>query len=175
MKGIINDIIIRSERTEDFKQIESLVENAFALSDYSNGDEHLLVGRIRETADYIPELSLVAVKGDAVMGFVMFSRILINGEIAVAPAPLAVKTEYQNLGIGKLLMSTGHKIAQTLGYSCSVVLGNPDYYTRFGYKRAVELGIYPPFDVNEKYYMACQLSNKRVPEGVVKYSRAFGL
>ena len=71
-------IYIRQERPEDYSEIRSLVKEAFAMAEHSDGDEHNLIDRIRMSDEYIPELSLVAVMDDAVVGHIMFSKILIG-------------------------------------------------------------------------------------------------
>lgn len=173
----INDIkiVVRREEAKDYPEIEMLVKEAFAAAEHSDGDEHKLIDRIRKTEDYIPQLSLVAEMNGTIVGYIMFSKIYIGNEIAVAPAPLAVRIGFQRNGIGRLLVSTGHEIARNLQFPCSVVLGSPDYYSRLGYQRASEFDIIPPFDVESKYYMVCQLTDRMLPSGIVEYSEAFGL
>ena len=170
------DIQIRQERQEDYQQIRELVRNAFALTEHSDGDEHNLIERLRLSPKYIPELSLVAVSGDIILGHIMFSKISVGQSEVIAPAPLSVRTDWQRKGIGKLLITTGHRLARKMGYSCSVVLGDPDYYSRFGYVKASNYGIIAPYDVPNEYYMVCELNkNCDIPKGSVKYSDAFGL
>ena len=179
--GLMQDDIpqpyhIRPERPEDFGAISALVREAFASAAHSDGEEHLLVSRLRDTDEYIPGLSLVAVRDNIVVGYVMFSEVRIGGQRAVALAPVAVSPEVQGKGIGKLLIAAGHKTAVGLGYTCSLVLGYPEYYSKFGYRPASGYGIVPPFEVPDEYFMACQLDSKStMPQGVVAYSAAFGL
>ncbi len=169
-------IKIRQERQEDYQQIRILVREAFAHAEHSDGDEHDLIERIRDSSDYIPELSLVALYGDIVLGHIMFSKISVGESEAIALAPLSVRTDCQRKGIGKLLVTAGHRLACQMGHSCSVVLGNPDYYSKFGYEKASDHGIVPPFDVPDDYYMVRQIDkNCDIPKGYVKYSDAFGL
>lgn len=170
------DIQIRNEKQDDYQQIEELVRNAFKLAKYSDGDEHNLIGRIRQSSDYLPNLSLVAVSGDIVLGHIMFSRIFIGNSVAIALAPLSVRPDWQRKGIGKLLVMKGQELASQMGYSCSLVLGNPDYYSKFGYEKASDYGIIAPFEVPDEYYMVCAFDkNCAIPKGHVKYSEAFGL
>ena len=170
------DIQIRRENQEDYQQIRELVREAFALEEHSDGDEHNLIERIRHSPDYIPALSLVAVSGNIVLGHIMFSRVSVGQSEAIALAPLSVRTGWQGKGIGKLLVITAHEMARKMGYSCSVVLGNPGYYSKFGYEKASDYGIFPPFDVPDEYYMVCNLDkNRDIPKGYVRYSDAFGL
>ena len=61
-------------------------------------------------------------------------------------------------------------------YSCSVVLGDPLYYSKFGYDKGSIYGVIAPFDVPDEYYMACNLGTTGdIPQGNVKYSDAFGI
>ena len=170
------DIKIRQERQKDYQQIRDLVREAFAHAEHSDGDEHNLIERIRLSPDYIPELSLVAESDDIILGHIMFSRISVGQTEAIALAPLSVRTDWQRKGIGKLLVAVGHRQARKMGYFCSMVLGNPDYYSKFGYEKTSSYGIIAPFDVPDEYYMVCDLGNTGdIPQGNVKYSDAFGI
>lgn len=170
------DIQIRQERQEDHKQIRDLVSEAFALAEHSDGDEHNLIGRLRMSREYIPELSLVAVSDDIVLGHIMFSKITVGQSEAIALAPLAVRPDRQRKGIGTLLVTAGHELARRMGYSCSVVLGDPSYYSKFGYEKASAYGIIAPFDVPDEYYMVSDIGNTGdIPKGTVRYSDAFGV
>jgi len=170
------DIQIRQERQEDHPQIRDLVRDAFALARHSDGDEHNLIEKLRLSPEYIPELSLVAVSGDIVLGYIMFSKISVGQSDAVALAPLAVRPDRQRKGIGKLLVAAGHEQARRMGYPCSVVLGDPLYYSGFGYVKASDYGIIAPFDVPDEYYMVSDIGNTGdIPKGTVRYSDAFGV
>ena len=170
------DIQIRQERQEDFQLIRELVRHAFALAEHSDGDEHNLIERLRLSPEYIPELSLVAVSGDNVLGHIMFSKISIAQTEAIALAPLADRQDIQRKCIGTSLVTAGHELARRMGYSCSVVLGNPLYYSKFGYEKASAYGIIAPFEVPDEYYMVYGLDNiDDIPQGNVKYSDAFGI
>src|SRR5699024_1253512 len=94
----------------------------------------------------------------------------------LALAPLAVLPEYQRQGIGKKLIEEGHKIAKSLGYHYSVVLGSEKYYPKFGYVPAIQYGIKPPFDVPNENFMAIKLNDTELEiQGVVKYADEFGI
>lgn len=54
----------------------------------------------------------------------MFTRLQIGGHTALALAPLSVFPQYQRQGIGTSLILEGHKTAQILGFSYSVILGS---------------------------------------------------
>lgn len=169
---VIDSVVIRQERAGDFNEIKHLLKESFAGSEYTDGDEHNLVGRIRATDEYIPSLSLVAEINNEIVGYAMFSQIYIGKVKAIALAPLAVLPKFQNLGIGKVLIAEGHRRAAELNFSCSVVLGYPDYYSKSGYRQASFFEIKAPFDVPPQFYMVFPFSSA-VPQGTVRYSQAF--
>ena len=82
-------------------------------------------------------LSLVAEDAGVVVGYVAFSRLIVEGDTtrfaAVALAPLAVYPEYQQQGIATRLVREAHACLAALGETLSVVLGEPGFYGRFGY------------------------------------------
>ncbi len=78
-------------------------------------------------------LSLVAVEGGAVMGHVLFSRLCAPAS-ALALAPLAVRADRRRRGIGALLVEAGLDRAKRDGWQGVVVLGDPAYYRRFGFR-----------------------------------------
>lgn len=167
-------LIIRQEQPADFDTIRRIVKEAFACAEHTDGDEHNLVDRLRLTGDYIPELSLIAEINGTAAGHIMFSRIFIDDAEAIALAPLSVLPAYQKQHIGQTLIHAAHQKAKALVYSCSTVLGSPAYYPKCGYQPARTFGIIPPFEVPEEFYMVCPL-NAPVPQGVVRYSPAFGI
>lgn len=167
---------IRQEHQEDFPQIRQLVKDAFAHAEHHDGDEHNLIERIRLSSGYIPELSLVAISGDVILGHIMFSKIYVGESAAIALAPLAVRPDWQRQGVGSQLISAGHIIGRKMGYPCSVVLGDNHYYSKFGYESASKYGIIAPFNVPDEYYMVFGLEKTgTIPSGNVRYSDAFGL
>ena len=172
----MNDLKIRPELEPDYEVIRNIVAESFSSAPHTDGDEHNLIDRIRKTDDYIPELSLVAVYDGHIVGHIMMSRIYVEEREALALAPLAVLPKLQGKGVGSRLVKEAHKLAMTLGYEFSVVLGDPAYYSRFGYITASTFGVLAPFDVPEPYFMVSKLNqNTLIPTGIVKYSKAFDL
>lgn len=153
------DIRITQERSKELPAICKLVETVFANMPESDHQEHHLVVRLHESDAYIPELSLVAKtdKGE-IIGYILLTKVEIVSEsgakTSLAVAPLAVLPEYQNRGIGGMLLKDAHKRAAALGYGTAVLLGHKDYYPRFGYRKAIKYGIEFPFDVPSEY---CQI------------------
>ena len=167
-------MIIRQEQASDIAAVDELIKQAFAPVPYSDHQEHLLVKRLRQSKDFIPELSLITELEGQVVGHILFTKAQINHTTVLALAPLAVHPDYQNQGIGLALVNKGHQLAQTLQFPCSIVLGDPKYYSRFGYQPAEKWGIVPPFDVPSDHFMGVLLTHTAPQlQGTLTYSKAF--
>lgn len=169
-------MIIRQEQASDTAAVDELIKQAFAPLPYSDHQEHLLVKQLRQSKAFIPELSLVAELEGQVVGHILFTKVQVNQTTVLALAPLAVHPDYQNQGIGSALVNKGHQLARTLQFPCSIVLGDPNYYSRFGYQPAEKWGIVPPFDVPSDHFMGIMLT-RTTPQlqGTLTYSKAFGI
>ena len=121
---------IRLEEPRDAPDIRDLLQACFP--GYAEAD---LVDDLRRDGDIV--LSLVAEDEGVVIGYIAFSRLTVQGEDAATPAvalaPLAVYSEYQTQGVATRLVREGHACIAYLGEKLSVVLGEPQYYGRFGY------------------------------------------
>lgn len=169
-------IEIRQENQKDYEEVYRVVKTAFETAEHSDGNEQDLVVALRNSDSFIPELSLVAVKEDKIVGYILFTKIKIENHEEIALAPLAVLPEYQKQGIGSMLIEQGHKIAKQLGYHYSIVLGSENYYPKFGYIPATQYGIQAPFDVANENFMAVKLNDTDIEiKGVVQYAKEFGI
>lgn len=174
------DITIRHEENTELSSICKLIESAFAEIQESDHQEHHLVDRLHKSDTYIPELSLTA-KTDKgkIVGYILLTKVeIVSGKEAktsLAIAPLAVLPEYQNRGIGGMLLKEAHKRAAALGYETAVLLGHKDYYPRFGYCKAADYGIKFPFDVPSEYCQVIELipNALRSTKGIVRYPTVF--
>ncbi|MEO4054804.1 N-acetyltransferase [Solibacillus sp. CAU 1738] len=174
-------ITIRQERFEDYVTTENVVQEAFANMEMSDQTEHELVARIRRSDFFVPELSLIAVDAehDKIVGHILLSKINIVNDNKISPslalAPISVLPAYQNQGIGKLLITTALKKATELNYQSVVVLGHPEYYPKFGFKKASLWGIKAPFEVPDEAFMALELVPHALDDvyGVVEYPSVF--
>lgn len=167
--------IIRQETESDWKEVYKVIKKAFETVGYSDHDEHNLVNRLRKSDSFVPELSLVAERDEEIIGYILFTKINVNKETLLALAPLAVRTDFQNKGIGSRLVKEGHKRAISLGYKGCIVLGSKEYYSRFGYESAGKFHITAPFDVPEDNFMAIELSEDGLKDaqGIVVYAKEF--
>ncbi|RTK95593.1 MAG: N-acetyltransferase [Neisseriaceae bacterium] len=172
---------IRQESTQDYLEVERLIQQVFASEESSDKQEHLLVARLRCGESFIRELSLVAELDNKIIGHILFTRAKIIGDKSVVDtlvlAPLVVCSDFQKHGIGTKLINFGLKKAIDLGFSSVMVLGDPNYYSKFGFKSACEYGIKAPFEVEDKYFMAVELKSQALKDanGVLQYAKEFGI
>lgn len=171
-------VTIRQEQKNDYRKTEEVVKEAFSHEEFSDKKEHELVKRIRECDAFVPVLSIVAVDED-IVGHIMLSKITIEKDgvsvDSLALAPVSVDPSHQKKGIGGKLIAAALEKAKELGYGSVVVLGHPEYYPKFGFKKASEWNIKAPFEVPDEVFMAMELRGDALQgvEGIVQYSSAF--
>lgn len=120
--------------------------------------EATLVGWLREDAGWVPELSMVAEADGEVVGHVVCTRGELAGRPALGLGPVSVSPATQRSGIGSALMHAVLGAADALGEPVVVLLGSPDYYGRFGFVPAAELGIEAPEPAWGDYFQARPLA-----------------
>jgi putative acetyltransferase len=165
---------IHPETAEDYAAIREV--NALA---FGREVEAVLVEALRESPDFIPELSLVAVEAGRLVGHILFSPLVIETKDGPVPAltlaPLAVRPELQNQGIGSELVRDGLERCRSLGHRIVVVVGHPAYYPRFGFSPAGARGLEAPFPVPDEAFMVLELVSGALEgvAGIVKYPPPF--
>ena len=165
---------IRKENANDYEEVYNVVKTAFEKAEHSDGNEQDIVVELRKSNSFIPELSLVAVNENKIIGYILFTKVKIGDNTELALAPLAVLPEYQRKGIGTMLIKEGHKIAKQLNYNYSIVLGSNKYYPRLGYIPASKYNIKDPFYKEDECFMAIKLNkNAKAINGIVEYDKAF--
>ena len=66
---------IRQESQKDYEEVYRVVKTAFKMAEHSDGNEQDLVVALRNSDSFIPELSLIAVKEDKIIGYILFTKI----------------------------------------------------------------------------------------------------
>lgn len=172
-------VIIRQEISADHENVFHLVKKAFRTAAHSDHQEHFLVERLRNSAAFIPELSLIADFENRIVGHILLTEIqIINKDKSfqsLALAPVSVLPEFQGKGIGGKLIESAHQKAKELNYKSIVLLGDPNYYRRFGYESAGKYHISLPFEGVEEYSMAIELAANGLKgaAGTVRYAKEF--
>jgi len=128
---------IREEMPGDIEAVRMVNKEAFGQSVEAN-----IIDKLRQNCPDV--ISLVAVQDDRVVGHVFFSPAVIESAKplpGMGLAPVAVLPAWQRRGVGSTLIQKGLEILK--GRSCPfvIVLGNAEYYPRFGFERASLHGI----------------------------------
>jgi putative acetyltransferase len=124
-------------------------------------------------------LGLVATAGGRTVGHVAFSAVAIDADEpradAFGLAPLAVAPDAQRRGVGSALVRAGLAACAARGGALVFVLGHPDYYPRFGFRPAFELGFHYARPAPEPAFFALELAPgaARGRGGRVRYAAAF--
>ena len=148
------------------------------LAAFPTAEEADLVDALRADPDaWLPGLSLLAEAPDGTpVGHALLTRCRVGGAPALALAPVAVLPEHQRTGAGSAAVRAALAAAGERDENLVVVLGHPDYYPRFGFRRASRLGVGVAFDVPDEALMALALRPELpVPTGTIAYPAAFGV
>lgn len=168
----MNGITIEPESQDDIESIRRVVTAAFD----GRTEEADLVDALRGSGDLI--LSLVARRGDEILGHVAFSRVVVDQPSgpagAVGLAPVCVLPQLQGRGCGAKLIERGLEELATSGETVVLVVGSPAYYRRFGFSPEAA-GRYES-DYAGPHFMARFLNDpETAPSGPVSYPEAFEL
>ena len=138
-------LYVRTEAPGDAHAVARVVARAFEGGDEAAVAEVDLVEALRRDRAWLPALSLVAVSDREVVGHVLGSRMLVGASPAVALAPVSVLPAQQGQGIGTAMVERLLAEARSTGETLVVVLGDPAYYSRFGFRQAADLGVIGPY------------------------------
>lgn len=134
----MKNIIIRPETKKDYFNAECMTKKAFWNLHHPGCDEHYLVHLLRNSEDYIEELSRVAELDGKIVGGIYYSKAYVLDEDKKVDVlnfgPLCVDPDYQNTGIGGKLLEETIKTAREKGYKGIIIFGEPGYYPKHGFK-----------------------------------------
>lgn len=162
-------ILIRDEAPDDIVAIHELTRRAFAPMPYADGDEQDVIDRLRATGGLA--LSLVAEQGGAVVGQVTFSPAAAPGGVDgwFTLGPVSVEPAIQKQEIGARLIRAGLDRLRSQGAAGCILLGNPAYYSRFGFCVAAQ---YAPAEDHSEFFQMLSFAGP-VPDGRFGYHAAF--
>jgi len=162
------DIAIRPEVPDDAAGIRTLLAGCFP----TDAEAHL-VDLLRDAGHLT--VSLVALAGDAVVGHVAFSPVSAStGEQGLGLAPVATDSRFRRQGVAARLIRAGFGRCLAEGCGWVVVLGDPAYYRRFGFRPAAELGLCDEYGGGAAFQVL-ELVEGAAPRsaGLVRYGQEF--
>lgn len=163
------NILIRNEQNTDIQAIFDLTQKAFNDVEHSSHTEQFIVNALRESKQLT--VSLVAETQGKVIGHIAFSPVSISDGTTnwYGLGPISVLPEYQGKGIGSKLMKEGLNRIKALNAKGCVLLGDPNYYGKFGFKADARLIL---GGVPAEYFQILPFTD-HIPSGYVIYSNAF--
>jgi putative acetyltransferase len=164
----MREVAIRAGTPIDMDAIWQVHEHAFG-----SAFEAELVGNLHADGDAI--LSLIAAHEGAAVGHVLFSRLGTpesDGLRACALGPLGVMPDFQGRGIASALVREGVARLREKGEDLVLVLGDPDFYGRFGFSIETARAFSTPYDGPHQQAMALSDAGRRA-QGVLNYAPAF--
>jgi putative acetyltransferase len=126
------DLEIRDDAPSDHARVYEVERSAFGSALQAD-----LVNALRDSAE--PKLSLVALLEDEIVGHIFFSPVTLASKPAPPAAqlsPVAVAPSHRRRGIGSRLIRAGLERCPSRGWSSVFLVGNPHYYSRFGFEMA---------------------------------------
>ena len=162
-------MIIRPETDSDIQAITDVTVEAFKTVQISHKTEQFIVKALR--LDDALTISLVAEIKNTVVGHVAFSPVSISdgSQGWFGLGPVSVLPEYQKQGIGKSLINNGLSMLRDMDGSGCVLVGDPNYYRRFGFKNFPQL-IHE--GVPQEVFLVLPFVES-IPTGSVKFHEGF--
>lgn len=161
--------IIRSERSADAEAIRHVTLEAFRNMPFADGDEHELVGALRDSGALV--VSLVAELDGSIIGHIAISpATAADGSMGwYALGPVSVRPDFQRAGIGSALIEEAMRQIESLGAGGCILTGDPNFYARFGFISAPEAA---PSDEPAEYFMIRTMNGSQA-QGPFRFHEAF--
>lgn len=145
------------------------------LTAFRTAAEADLVERLRANGKAIIEL--VALDGDSLVGHILFSPLALRpraGTVGLGLGPIAVMPDHEKHGVGRRLIQNGLAECHRWGAGFVVVIGDPPYYTRFGFEPAAKHGLRSEYKAGDAFMVFKLESGALPPRGtIVKYAPEF--
>ena len=141
-----NDHIIRLEKIDERREVETLVRESF-WNVYRPGClEHYVLHQLRNDPAFVPELNFVMEKDGRIIGQNVFMRASIKADDGrdipiMTMGPICIANEYKRQGYGKTLLDYSLEKAAELGCGALCFEGDINFYGKSGFTFASRYGI----------------------------------
>lgn len=141
-----DNIIIRLERKEEYRKVETLVRESFWNVYRPGCMEHYVLNQLRDDPAFVPELDFVMKQNGELIGQNMFMRANIKADDGrevpiMTMGPICISPERKRKGYGKILLDYSLERAKELGCGAVCFEGNIDFYGKSGFTYASTFGI----------------------------------
>jgi len=145
-------LTLAPEQLADSDRIEALLDRAFGPGRFVKSSE-----RVREIAEFAPELSFCAWDAGELMGVVRMWRVRVGGRPVVFLGPLAVEQDQRSAGVGGQLVARACQAAEAAGEAFVVLVGDAPYFERFGFSAELAADVRLPGPVDQRRVLARRL------------------
>jgi len=165
-------IKFRQEKPGDQLAIRGVNVQGFGTSEEAD-----LVDALRQANAIV--LSMVALDGEDIIAHILFTEVVVTRAdsrfTGIGLGPMAVLPCYQRKGIGSRLLQIALDKCRRLDYDFVVVLGHPEFYSKFGFSPAKPYGISCEFDAPDEAFMVLELRENALAgsSGIVHYRDEF--
>ena len=141
-----NNITIRIEKKEEYREVENLVRESF-WNVYRPGClEHYVLNQLRKDPDFVMELDFVMEENGKLIGQNIFVKTVIKADDGkdvpiMTMGPICITPRLKRKGYGKVLLDYSLEKASEMGCGAVCFEGNIDFYGKSGFKYASEFGI----------------------------------
>jgi len=162
-------LILREETIADIDAITEVTIAAFKNLPISNHTEQFIINALRD-ADALT-ISIVADIDSRIVGHIAFSPVIISDGTKdwYGLGPISVLPEYQKQGIGKSLIKKGLSLLKNMGGQGCALVGDPNYYKRFGFRNYPEL---VHEGIPQEVFLALPFT-EMVPKGTIEFHKSF--
>ena len=142
----LNDCIIRLEKSEDHRNVETLVREAFWNVYRPGCSEHYVIHVLRDDPAFVADLDFVMELQGRLIGQNMFMKAVIDSDDGrkipvLTMGPIGITPELKRRGYGKMLLDHSPKKAADMGFGAVLFEGNIEFYGKSGFDYAEKFGI----------------------------------
>ena len=160
-----NDVIIRSEKKEEYREVENLVRESFWNVYRPGCSEHYVIHVLRDDPAFVPELDFVMEQDGNLIGQNMFMKTIIEADDGrvidvLTMGPICITPALKRMGYGKILLNYSLEKAAEMGFGAVLFEGNIDFYGKSGFDFARRFGIRYhdlPDDADDSFFLCKEL------------------
>ena len=153
-------IALAHERPHDGPAIDALLDQAFGPGRLAK-----TVHRLREAAPPVAELCLTLRRGAVLLASIRYWPIRVGAAEGLLLGPLVVAPELRGRGHGAALIARSLELARADGHGFVLLVGDPDYYRRFGFEGAMADRFRLPGSIEPRRLLALELIAGALPAG----------